>query len=371
MCRIGDAKRIIPDLVIIQAHMELYREKSIQIFEQLKKECDGCIVQVSGIDEAYVDATSVCQGDFPLKMGEELAERIRKSIFNACGFTLSAGISHNRFLSKLAAGRNKPNGQATIAPHEIREILDDMPIRRIPGVGSTYDKKLATAGIRLIRHVRELPSPMVTLSPLVGEPLAKLIINLCDGIDDSKVEDKGAPKSLSSELTFLPIETLCMVQEKLEIINDDLAHRIERDRERYNNRVPTRLCVKYATDNYGTNLTSISSEKNSLLTIRKMTKEEVKQFLNQLSFSLTKSKLTVAFKMFRLSVTVYDFTEVNNNTLERFVKKRSAQEEEDHRLAIQLHNEQLEQRLSKRQKTSHTPNPKKGQQQLTSFFKKT
>jgi nucleotidyltransferase/DNA polymerase involved in DNA repair len=376
MSHITSATRVIPDLVIIQAHMELYRETSIKIFDRVKQECKGCAVQVSGIDEVYIDVTEQCANDDPFTSGALFAERIRKVIFESLGYTMSAGISHNRFLSKIAAGMKKPNGQTIITQQQVRSVLDPLPIRRIPGVGSKLDAKLSQGEIRYIHDIQELITPIPTLGALVGDQMAKLIVDLCNGIDDTPVQDQGAPKSLSSELTFLPINTFEMVDDKLSIIADDLSHRIERDRERYGDRIPTRLTVKYSTDNYNTSMTSISSEKNALHCIRKMTtRDDVIRIIRQISFSLLKSKLTT-FRMFRLSVTVHEFNEISNGSIDKFLKnkKRSIQEEEDYRLALTLQNELLESRLHKRMKTSHSPEKKNKnggkQRSLDVFFKK-
>jgi DNA polymerase iota len=152
MTHISEAKKIIPNIVIIQAHMELYRETSRIIFEQVKKTCQGCILQITGIDEAYIDATKWAQSTdknilynikshcFPsqndncdinsdmLIRGSILAERIRNDVRERCGgYTLSAGISFNKFLSKIACGLHKPNDQTIIFSDAVKQILNPLP----------------------------------------------------------------------------------------------------------------------------------------------------------------------------------------------------------------------------------------------------
>ena len=54
-----------------------------------------------------------------LKKGCEIARAIRVSIFKSLGFTLSAGISANKTVAKLASAMGKPNGQAVIVSQAI------------------------------------------------------------------------------------------------------------------------------------------------------------------------------------------------------------------------------------------------------------
>lgn len=47
--------------------------------------------------------------------------------------TASAGVSINKFLSKMASGLNKLDGLSLIAPHQAEEIVQQLPIERFHG----------------------------------------------------------------------------------------------------------------------------------------------------------------------------------------------------------------------------------------------
>ena len=51
--------------------------------------------------------------------------------------TCSCGVAPNRMLAKVCSDVNKPNGQCEIGadPMEIRRFIEDLPIRKVPGVG--------------------------------------------------------------------------------------------------------------------------------------------------------------------------------------------------------------------------------------------
>lgn len=50
----------------------------------------------------------------------ELAQTIRKTVYNELGYRISAGISHNKALAKIAGSANKPNAQTVIPVRYIR-----------------------------------------------------------------------------------------------------------------------------------------------------------------------------------------------------------------------------------------------------------
>ena len=56
------------------------------------------------------------------------------------GLTCSCGVAPNRMLAKVCSDINKPNGQCVVPadPNEIRRFVDDLPIRKVPGIGKVY-----------------------------------------------------------------------------------------------------------------------------------------------------------------------------------------------------------------------------------------
>src|SRR5699024_5878464 len=74
------------------------------------------IVEPLSLDEAYLDITHLVRPDLPASM---IAQYIRRDIYEATKLTYSAGVSYNKFLSKLASGMNKPNGLTIIVSYTI------------------------------------------------------------------------------------------------------------------------------------------------------------------------------------------------------------------------------------------------------------
>lgn len=72
-----------------------------------------------------------------------LAFKIRERILSETGFTITMGISTNVLLAKLASGLKKPGKVNVLPPGQGAQLLvEKMPLRKIPGVGSRTIKVL-------------------------------------------------------------------------------------------------------------------------------------------------------------------------------------------------------------------------------------
>jgi hypothetical protein len=104
-------------------------------------ECDDANVVESTMGRtvvchgAYVDASETMRGDddvgIALRRGCHVAHVVRRAVFEGLGFTLSAGISTNKLVAKLAATHGKPNGQVSSPPDTTPLYLIDTCIARM------------------------------------------------------------------------------------------------------------------------------------------------------------------------------------------------------------------------------------------------
>ena len=105
------AKKICPQVVVIEPNFNKYREVSTQIHQIFQKYT--LLIEPLSLDEAYLDVTENLQN---IPSATEVAMRIREDIFQATGLTASAGVAPNKFLAKIASDWNKPNGIFVIKP---------------------------------------------------------------------------------------------------------------------------------------------------------------------------------------------------------------------------------------------------------------
>lgn len=87
----------------------------------------------ASLDEAYLSLTAYCASESITP--SEAASRIRAVVKEETGLTVSAGISTNAKLSKIAADMRKPDGQFIVDPtaEAGMAFMAALPIRKVPG----------------------------------------------------------------------------------------------------------------------------------------------------------------------------------------------------------------------------------------------
>ena len=184
-----------PDAVVIRPRMKKYAEISQQIRAMMNDITP--LVEPLSLDEAFMDlsGTHKLHGAPPAVMLAKLMDRISDNL----GLTGSIGLSHNKFLAKIASDLNKPNGYSIIGEAETSSFLKDKSIRLIWGVGASTQKSLEKSGIRtfldLLRWDRK---DLVSKFGSMGDRLWFL----ARGQDARVVSNSYRIKSISNETTL-------------------------------------------------------------------------------------------------------------------------------------------------------------------------
>lgn len=189
------ARRLCPDAVIIRPNMAKYVGVSRQI-RALMDELTPLVEPLS-IDEAFLDlsGTQALHKAAPAQVLARFARRVETEI----GVTISVGLSHNKFLAKVASDLDKPRGFAVIGKAETMDFLAPRPISLIYGVGKVFSETLAKDGFTTIGQLQTHPPE--DLMRRYGETGARLA-RLARGQDARRVSTDGEMKSVSSETTF-------------------------------------------------------------------------------------------------------------------------------------------------------------------------
>ncbi|HBM60991.1 MAG TPA: DNA polymerase IV [Citreicella sp.] len=189
------ALKLCPDAVVLKPRMALYADVSRRI-RAMMEDLTPAIEPLS-LDEAFLDlsGTARLHGHPPAVMMARLVKRMRDEL----GVTGSVGLSHNKFLAKIASDLDKPHGFSVIGRAETQEFLRPRPVRLIWGVGLASQEALERAGIRTFEDLlRWDQRDLVARFGGMGDRLW----HLARGQDHRRVTRDSPIKSISNETTF-------------------------------------------------------------------------------------------------------------------------------------------------------------------------
>lgn len=121
----SQARKLCPQVVIIEPNFEKYRAISAQIHSIFQQYTT--LIEPLSLDEAYLDVTENLK---QIASATEVAMHIREDIFRQTGLTASAGVAPNKFLAKVASDWNKPNGLFVIKPSQVASFVQDLPLKK-------------------------------------------------------------------------------------------------------------------------------------------------------------------------------------------------------------------------------------------------
>jgi DNA polymerase-4 len=189
------ALRLCPDAIVLKPDMAKYVDVSRQIRERM--DALTPLVEPLSIDEAFLDLAGT-QALHRAPPAVVLA-RFARTIETEIGVTISIGLSHNKFLAKVASDLDKPRGFAVIGKTETIDFLAPRPISLIYGVGKVFTETLRKDGLTTIGQLQEMAPEQ--LMRRYGETGARLS-RLCRGEDQRTISRDHEMKTVSSETTF-------------------------------------------------------------------------------------------------------------------------------------------------------------------------
>jgi len=143
---VRQARELCPEIIVMMPDPAKYRDAHRRFREVLL----GYTSEITpkSIDEFVIDFS----GSPALRAGRDLSEvgyEIKEKIKQSLGeyVTVNVGIGPNRFLAKVAAGLNKPDGLNVITAQNLRETYDDLELTDLPGINVRYEARLNIHGI--------------------------------------------------------------------------------------------------------------------------------------------------------------------------------------------------------------------------------
>ena len=188
------AKRLCPQLIIVEPHFQRYKDVSAQLHEIFHDYTD--LIEPISLDEAFLDVTTNKKG---IALGVDIAKEIKQRIFETTGLTASAGVSYCKFLAKIASDWRKPDGLTVIHPDRALDFISQLKVEKIWGVGQKTAEKMHFMGIFTGADLRKLSQQRLT--EVFGK-MGQVFYNFARGIDDRPVISEWERKSVSCEQTF-------------------------------------------------------------------------------------------------------------------------------------------------------------------------
>ena len=251
------ALKLCPHAVVIKPDMAKYAAAG-QVVRALMQDVTPLVEPLS-IDEAFLDlrGTQRLHGMSPALTLARLVARITSEV----GITASVGLSHNKFLAKLASDLEKPRGFSVLGRSETLSFLASRPVGSIWGVGKSTQEELARDGITSIGQIQQMEKP--DLLRRYGSMGARLY-HLARGEDRRTVSTDDQVKSISAETTF---DTDIRDLEELERILWPLSEKVSR-RAKSDGMAGHTVVLKLKTSDFRLRTRSVSLADPTLLAAR-------------------------------------------------------------------------------------------------------
>lgn len=161
--RASDARVLAPDLVVLETDPPKYTHTYHTFFNILRGYSPDAYMK--SIDEGAIDFSSmrlIEHRSLP-EIGQEIKARLKDSLGE--WMTCNVGVAPNRFLAKLAAGLNKPDGLNVIDHRNLRGVYAFLGLRDLPGINYRYERRLNMENI--LNPLDFLDADLTTLSKRV------------------------------------------------------------------------------------------------------------------------------------------------------------------------------------------------------------
>lgn len=189
----SQAARLCPEAIFIKPDFAKYKEASTQIHEIFARYTD--IIEPLSLDEAYLDVTAHPEGLY----ATTIARRIQEAIQGELQLSGSAGVAPNKLVAKIASDFHKPAGITIVLPEQVQRFMQNLPLRRIHGIGPAAEKRLNELGLKLCSDV--WPWSLERLNESLGS-MGAWLYERSRGLDTRRVETQRERKSLGREETF-------------------------------------------------------------------------------------------------------------------------------------------------------------------------
>lgn len=219
------AARLCPECVFLPVDFEAYERESERFLAILRDLSP--LVESFGLDEAFVELAPGPSDPFPAAVSA--AREIKARVKEELRLSVTLGVGPNKLLAKLATGLGKPDGFFVIEPGKAASVMEDLPVRRLWGVGPKTESRLKKLGIKTIGELSRVPERFLVRN--FGPNAGCTLYEHSRGEDTSPVVPFHEQESFSREVTFEEdTGEAYIIKETLYALAEDLVWRLKHEK---------------------------------------------------------------------------------------------------------------------------------------------
>ena len=226
------SKKVAPDLILVEPHMNLYIKRSMQILDIFRKYAADEDIHVYSIDESMVDMTKSWQlfGDDPYLV----ARKIQVEIKNSLGLYTTCGIGENPLLAKLAMDISAKHRYSMIDYWHYIDVPDTIwkisNLEDVWGIGKKTAQHLQRMGIKNMYDLAHTnPTILTNEFGIIGAQL----FATSWGVDRSIISEKSPPESPSYGNSQI-LNYDYTIQREIEIVLREIVEQVAARLRAYN-----------------------------------------------------------------------------------------------------------------------------------------
>lgn len=143
-----EAKRKCPEVIEVTADFPEYLKYSAMVRRIYERFTDK--IEAFGIDECWLDVTD---SQKLFGNGEEIADKIRKTVKEELNLTVSIGVSWNKVFAKLGSDMKKPDAITVINRANYKQKVFPLPVEELLYVGKATKEKLNKYNVMTIGDI--------------------------------------------------------------------------------------------------------------------------------------------------------------------------------------------------------------------------
>ena len=283
---IAQALQLCPQMVVVPSNYPLYHKLSHKIHAFMVKRIPN--VEQFSIDEFFGDVSGWIKDEDCYAFAQEL----KAEMMEVFDIPVSIGISKAKWIAKLATESAKPFGI-----YEVKDIdayIEDMPIKKFPGIGKGFQKRLEERYIKTLGDVKR-HKPLFYSWKKPGIQLYHRVTGTCG----EGIESRGDRKSIGISRTFDPIYDADEIRRRIMIMARHITYLVMQ--------IEVNPTTFYLKVNYEYGVKTKTSETVNRLFSEHLFKSELSKMYNEIKFP-TKGAV-------KITVNVSNFTIHHTKTL--------------------------------------------------------